>query len=42
MVELSNWLLCFGCASEDLRVVIVNMSDWVANYPPPPGLLTFL
>ena len=34
-IELSNWLLCFGCASEDLRVSVARMANWMANsYPP--------
>ena len=24
-MELRNWLLCFGCASEELRVVVANL-----------------
>ena len=34
-MELRNWLLCFGCASEELRVVVANLADWMANSPPP-------
>ena len=34
-IELRNWLLCFGCASEDLRVVITRLADWMANSSPP-------
>ena len=34
-IELRNWLLCFGCASEELRVVVSRLADWMA--PPPPG-----
>ena len=34
-MELHNWLLCFGCASEELRVVVDNMDYWMANSPPP-------
>ena len=30
-MELRNWLLRFGCASEDLRVVVVSLTDWMAN-----------
>ena len=26
-IELRNWLLCFGCASEELRVVISRLDD---------------
>ena len=36
-IEMRNWLLRFGCASEYLRVVVVRLSDWMANYPTPPG-----
>ena len=25
VVELSNWLLCFGCASEEFRVFLANL-----------------
>ena len=35
-MELRNWLLCFRCASEELRVVDARLEDWMAN-PPPPG-----
>ena len=35
-MELHNWLLCFGCASEDFRVVVSSLADWMANPPPPP------
>ena len=35
MIELRNWLLCFGCASEELRVVVSRMADWMAKYSPP-------
>ena len=30
-IELHNWLLCFGCASEELRVVVERMGDWMAK-----------
>ena len=33
--ELRNWLLRFGCASEELRVVVAILADWMANYSPP-------
>ena len=26
-IELCNWLLCFGYASEELRVVVASLSD---------------
>ena len=34
-IELRNWLLHFGCASEELRVVVARLDDWMHNYPPP-------
>ena len=34
-MELRNWLLCFGCASEELRVVVASLAEWMANSPPP-------
>ena len=34
-MELHNWLRCFICASEELRVVVVRLADWIANSPPP-------
>ena len=36
-IELQNWLLRFGCGSEELRVVIASLADWMANSFPPPG-----
>ena len=39
VVELSNLLLCFGCASEDFRVVVANLADWVSNSST-PGIIT--
>ena len=34
-IELRNWLLRFGCASEELRVVVASLADWMANSSPP-------
>ena len=34
-MELRNWLLRFGCASEEIRVVVAILSDWMANSSPP-------
>ena len=34
-MELRNWLLRFGCASEELRVVVASLADWMANFSPP-------
>ena len=39
-MELRNWLLCFGCASEEFRVVVARLVDWMANSSPPPGHLS--
>ena len=30
-IELINWLLCFGCASEELRVVVLRLADCMVN-----------
>ena len=38
--ELRNWLFCFGCASEELRVVVASLADWMANSSPPLGRLS--
>ena len=35
-IELRNWRLRFGCSSEELRVVVARLADWVATPPPPP------
>ena len=34
-MELCNWLLCFGCASEELRIVVASLADWMTNSPLP-------
>ena len=34
-MELRNWLLCFGCASEEFRVVVSSLPDWMDNFSPP-------
>ena len=33
-IELQNWLLCFGCALEELRVVIARLSEWMTPLLP--------
>ena len=34
-MELRNWLLHFGCASEEFRAAVASLADWMANsYPP--------
>ena len=33
-IELHNWLLRFGCASEELRVIVASLADWMANSSP--------
>ena len=35
VTELRNWLLRFGCASEELRVVVASLADWMDNSSPP-------
>ena len=35
VIELHNWLLYFGCLSEELRVVVARLSDWMANSSSP-------
>ena len=34
-MELRNWLLRFGCASEEFRVVVASLAKWMANSSPP-------
>ena len=34
-IELRNWLLCFGCLLEELRVVVSSLADWMENSSPP-------
>ena len=34
-MELQNWLLCFRCASEELRVVVDRLTEWMSNSSPP-------
>ena len=34
-IELCNWLLRFGCASDELGVVVASLADWMANSSPP-------
>ena len=35
-MELRNWLLCFGCASGEFKVVVASLADLLVNPPPPP------
>ena len=35
VIELRNWILHFRCASEELRVVVDRLADWMSNSPPP-------
>ena len=37
--KLMNFLLHFGCASEEFRFVVSNLADWMANYSPLLGRL---
>ena len=34
-IELRNWLLHFGCSSEELRVIVARLAYWMANSSPP-------
>ena len=34
-IELHNWLLRFGCSSEELRVFVTRLADWMANSSSP-------
>ena len=34
-IELRNWLFCFGCASEEFRVIVTNLADWITNSSSP-------
>ena len=31
LIDLRNWLIFFGCASEELRVVVIRLDDWITN-----------
>ena len=33
-MDLRNWLLRFGCASEEFRVVVASLADWLAKSSP--------
>ena len=33
-IELRNWLICFGCTLEELRVVLARLADWMTTPPP--------
>ena len=33
-IELRNLLLCFRCASEELRVFVATLAEWIANPSP--------
>ena len=41
-IELISWLLCFACTSEEFRVIVADLDDWMANSPSPPGPHTVL
>ena len=34
VIELRNWILRFGCASEELRIFIARLEDWMDNSSP--------
>ena len=35
VIEMRNWLLRFGCTSEELRVFVASLAHWVANSSTP-------
>ena len=35
VIDLQNFLLRFGCSSEEVRVVVARLADWMANSSPP-------
>ena len=35
VIELRNWFFRFGCASEELIVVVASLADWMAHSSPP-------
>ena len=39
VIEIRNWLIHFGCMLEEVKVVIINLDDLMANYSL-PGLPT--
>ena len=34
-IELRNWIICFRFASEELRVIVSRLADWMDNFPLP-------
>ena len=34
-INLRNWILCLGCASEEFIVVVADLAAWMANSSPP-------
>ena len=39
-LKIKNWLLRFGCASEELWVEVSGLVGFLGKYPPPPGQIT--
>ena len=33
-VEMRNWIVHFRCTSKELRAVVANLAEWLANSPP--------
>ena len=31
VIELRNWILSFGCVSEDFRVFVNDLAEWIAK-----------
>ena len=40
-IEMRNWLLQFGCALEELRVVISILAHWMTKSSPPGPLIPY-
>ena len=33
-IDMRNWLISFGCSSEELRFIVVDLDGCMANPPP--------
>ena len=42
VVDLRSWLIHFRCASEELRVVIFKLAEWMSNSSPPGSPIVHL
>ena len=34
LIKLINWLLSFGCASKEFRVIVDDLAEWMNNSSP--------